>query len=67
MANSVDPGSLSLAPKRSADSDTEMVEVVLPNDTNPLGFILGGRVMHRFECDPPEDTHMHAACDLGAG
>ena len=23
-----------------------MVQVVLPNDTNPLGTVLGGRVMH---------------------
>ena len=27
-------------------SATEMVQVVLPNDGNPLGFILGGTVMH---------------------
>ena len=33
-------------PKRAADSATEMVQVVLPNDANPLGFILGGTVMH---------------------
>ncbi|HLB95160.1 MAG TPA: acyl-CoA thioesterase [Nitrospiria bacterium] len=30
-------------PKESA---AEMVQVVLPNDANPLGNILGGRVMH---------------------
>jgi acyl-CoA hydrolase len=28
------------------DSATEMVQVVLPNDTNIFGNILGGRVMH---------------------
>ena len=27
-----------------SDSYTEMVQVVLPNDANPLGFILGGTV-----------------------
>jgi acyl-CoA hydrolase len=27
-------------------SRTEMVEVVLPQDANPLGSVLGGRVMH---------------------
>jgi acyl-CoA hydrolase len=26
-----------------------MVQVVLPNDANPLGFILGGRVMHLID------------------
>ena len=25
---------------------SDMVQVVLPNDTNPLGNVLGGRVMH---------------------
>ena len=33
-----------LTPKRSSESATEMVQVVLPNDANPLGFILGGTV-----------------------
>ena len=27
-------------------SQTEMTELVLPNDTNPLGNLLGGRLMH---------------------
>ena len=27
-------------------SRTEMVEVALPQDANPLGNVLGGRVMH---------------------
>ena len=28
---------------------TEMVEVVLPNDANPMGFMLGGAVMHLID------------------
>jgi acyl-CoA hydrolase len=40
---------MSLAPKRAAESVTEMVQVVLPNDANPLGFILGGTVMHLID------------------
>jgi acyl-CoA hydrolase len=36
-------------PKSPADSETEMVQVVLPNDANPLGFILGGTVMHLID------------------
>jgi len=35
-----------MEPKSPADSFTETVHVVLPNDANPLGFILGGTVMH---------------------
>ena len=34
------------AGKRPSDSAAETVQVVLPNDTNPLGNLLGGRVMH---------------------
>jgi len=34
------------APKKVKDSQVEMVELVLPNDTNILGNLLGGRLMH---------------------
>jgi acyl-CoA hydrolase len=36
-------------PKRPSDSATEMVEVVLPNDANPMGFMLGGNVMRLMD------------------
>src|SRR5580765_2340936 len=35
--------------KKPIESMTEMVQVVLPNDANPLGFILGGTVMHLID------------------
>ena len=38
-----------LAAKPPSESATEMVEVVLPNDTNPMGFMLGGAVMHLID------------------
>lgn len=40
---------MDLSPKRPSDSATEMVQVVLPNDANPLGYILGGTVMHLID------------------
>jgi acyl-CoA hydrolase len=40
---------MELSPKRASESATEMVQVVLPNDANPLGFILGGTVMHLID------------------
>src|SRR4029453_1038171 len=40
---------MDLTPKRASESATEMVQVVLPNDANPLGFILGGTVMHLID------------------
>jgi acyl-CoA hydrolase len=37
-----------------------MVEVVLPNDANPLGFILGGKVMHLVDIAGAITCHRHA-------
>jgi acyl-CoA hydrolase len=48
-----------LDPKRAADSATEMVQVVLPNDANPLGFILGGSVMHLIDIAGAIACHRH--------
>ena len=45
--------------KRPADSYTEMVQVVLPNDANPLGFILGGTVMHLIDIAGAIACHRH--------
>jgi acyl-CoA hydrolase len=35
-----------LTPRPVRDSQSEMAEIVLPNDANPLGALLGGRLMH---------------------
>ena len=48
-----------LTPKRPSDSATEMVQVVLPNDANPLGFILGGTVMHLIDIAGAIACHRH--------
>jgi len=48
-----------LMPKRAAESETEMVQVVLPNDANPLGFILGGTVMHLIDIAGAIACHRH--------
>jgi acyl-CoA hydrolase len=50
---------MDLPPKRAADSATEMVQVVLPNDANPLGFILGGTVMHLIDIAGAIASHRH--------
>ena len=49
----------SLAAKRASESETEMVQVVLPNDANPLGFILGGTVMHLIDIAGAIACHRH--------
>ena len=48
-----------LTPKRATDSQTEMVQVVLPNDANALGFILGGTVMHLIDIAGAIACHRH--------
>ena len=45
--------------KSPRDSATEMVQVVLPNDANPLGFILGGTVMHLIDIAGAIACHRH--------
>jgi acyl-CoA hydrolase len=45
--------------KRWTDSATETVQVVLPNDSNPLGFILGGTVMHLIDITGAIACHRH--------
>ena len=41
-------------------SRSEMVEVVLPNDANPLGNMLGGRVMHLIDIAGALAAHRHS-------
>lgn len=48
-----------VAPKRWQDSTAETVQVVLPNDSNPLGFILGGTVMHLIDITGAIACHRH--------
>jgi acyl-CoA hydrolase len=50
---------MDLTPKPASDSVTEMVQVVLPNDANPLGFILGGTVMHLIDIAGAIACHRH--------
>jgi acyl-CoA hydrolase len=45
--------------KRASESQTEMVQVVLPNDANPLGYILGGTVMHLLDIAGAIACHRH--------
>ncbi len=45
--------------KKPSESETEMVQVVLPNDANPLGYILGGTVMHLIDMAGAIACHRH--------
>ena len=50
----------SVSPKKPSESETEMVQVVLPNDANPLGYILGGTVMHLIDIAGAIAAHRHS-------
>src|SRR5687767_9725598 len=50
--------------KRPSDSYTEMVQVVLPNDANQLGFVLGGTVMHLIDIVAAVAAHRHTRSQL---
>jgi acyl-CoA hydrolase len=49
-----------LAPRAVRDSQSEMAEIVLPNDTNPLGALLGGRLMHWIDLAGAMAAHRHS-------
>ena len=54
--NNLDP----LAPRPVRESQSEMAEIVLPNDANPLGALLGGRLMHWIDLAGAMAAHRHA-------
>jgi acyl-CoA hydrolase len=49
-----------LMPRPVRDSQSEMSEIVLPNDTNPLGALLGGRLMHWIDMAGAMAAHRHS-------
>jgi acyl-CoA hydrolase len=49
-----------LSPKPVAASASEMVQFVLPNDANPLGSLLGGRLMHWIDLAGALAAHRHS-------
>ena len=46
--------------KPASEARAEMTEVVLPQDSNPLGYILGGRVMHLVDIAAAIAAHRHS-------
>jgi acyl-CoA hydrolase len=47
-------------PRPVKDSQSEMAEVVLPNDANPLGNLLGGRLLHMIDIAGAMAGHRHS-------
>jgi len=49
-----------LMPRPVRDSQSEMTEIVLPNDANPLAALLGGRLMHWIDLAGAMAAHRHS-------
>ena len=47
-------------PRPVRESQSEMAEIVLPNDANPLGALLGGRLMHWIDLAGAMSAHRHS-------
>lgn len=54
----------SLPPRTVAESQSEMTELVLPNDTNTLGNLLGGRLMHFIDLVAAMAAYRHARANV---
>jgi acyl-CoA hydrolase len=49
-----------LRPRPVRDSISEMAEIVMPNDANPLNALVGGRLMHWIDLAGAMAAHRHS-------
>ena len=50
----------SIGARLVADSESEMTEIILPNDANTLGNLLGGRLMHFIDLTGAMAAYRHS-------
>ena len=53
-----------MTPKKPKDTVTVMSELVLPNDTNTLGNLMGGRLMHWMDIAAALACMRHCGCPV---
>jgi acyl-CoA hydrolase len=53
-----------LLPRKPVESRSEMTELILPNDTNTLGNLLGGRLMHYIDLVAAMAAYRHARANV---
>ena len=56
----ITPEQKTISPRPVRESQSEINEIVLPNDTNPLGSLLGGRLMHWIDMAGALAAHRHS-------
>src|ERR1700689_5724552 len=54
------PVSAKPLPRAVSESQSEMTELILPNDTNTLGNMLGGRLMHFIDITGAMAAYRHS-------
>jgi len=54
------PDELNPAARTIASTQSEMTEIILPNDTNTLGNLLGGRLMHFIDLTAAMAAYRHS-------
>jgi acyl-CoA hydrolase len=58
------PNTPQLTPRAVRESASEYSEIALPNDANPLGNMLGGRVMHLVDLAGALAAARHSRCPV---
>lgn len=56
----MEPTQTNPAARTVASTQSEMTEIILPNDTNTLGNLLGGRLMHFIDLTGAMAAYRHA-------
>jgi acyl-CoA hydrolase len=52
------------SPRTVASTQSEMTEIILPNDTNTLGNLLGGRLMHFIDLTGAMAAYRHSHTNI---
>ena len=58
------PSQHNLSPRTVASTQSEMTEIILPNDTNTLGNLLGGRLMHFIDLTGAMAAYRHSHTNI---
>src|ERR1700731_5266026 len=56
----MDKKDFQIAARAVRESQSELAEIVLPNDANPLNALLGGRLMHWIDLAGAMAAHRHS-------
>jgi acyl-CoA hydrolase len=64
MSSIGSPADLKPAVRTVASTQSEMTEIILPNDTNTLGNLLGGRLMHFIDLTAAMAAYRHSRTNV---